>query len=51
MTQSPSALTMLLSRHTRRRRLGEEMKFCSVSPRVGNVKNKDPTLIETVLVQ
>jgi len=27
------------------------MKFCSVSPRVGNVKNKDPSLIETVLVQ
>ena len=35
----------------RRRRVGEEMKFCSVSPRVGNVKNKDPSLIETVLVQ
>jgi hypothetical protein len=35
----------------RRRRVGEELKFCSVSPRVGNVKNKDPSLIETVLVQ
>ena len=34
----------------RRRRVGEEMKFCSVSPRVGNVKNKDPSLIETVLM-
>jgi hypothetical protein len=26
----------------RRRRVGEELKFCSVSPRVGNVKNKGP---------
>jgi len=24
-----------------RRRVGEEMKFCSVSPRVGYVKNTD----------
>ena len=35
----------------RRRRVGEEMKFCSVSPRVGNVKNNNPSLIEPIAAE
>ena len=33
---------------TRRAALGEEMTCWPVSPRVGNVKNKDPSLIEPI---
>jgi hypothetical protein len=33
----------------RQRRLGEEMKFCSVSQLVGSVKNNEPSLIEPIV--